>query len=79
MGGIPEAFTHQVHGLLVPPAAIAPMADAVGLLLRDPAFRQRLGEQAAAHARKHHDQETMIDAYLNWFSRGMLQRRQLAA
>lgn len=78
VGGIPEAFTHQVHGLLVPPGAATPMADAVGLLLREPAFRHRLGEQAAAHARKHHDQETMVDAYLSWFAGGM-RRQQLAA
>jgi glycosyltransferase involved in cell wall biosynthesis len=78
VGGIPEVFVHQEHGLLVPPADPAQMADAVGKVLREPGLRQQYRQQAATHARKRFDQETMIDAYLNWFSEGLMQRKMAA-
>ena len=68
VGGIPETFLHPEHGLLVPPADPAQMADAIGTLLREPRLRQKLGEQAAEYARRHYDEEASIDAYLDWFS-----------
>jgi glycosyltransferase involved in cell wall biosynthesis len=78
VGGIPEVFVDQEHGLLVPPGDPAAMAQAVARLLREPALRRRLGEQAAAHAHRHYDQEVMIDTYLDWFSE-CLEKRGLAA
>jgi glycosyltransferase involved in cell wall biosynthesis len=68
VGGIPEVLVDGEHGLLVPPEDPDQMAAALASLLGSPTLRQRLGEQAAAHVRSWHDQEAMIDAYLDWFS-----------
>ena len=43
-GGVPEIVVHGETGLLVPPAAPAPLAAAVGELLGDPARAARFGE-----------------------------------
>ncbi len=44
VGGIPEVIAHGVDGLLVPPANPPALATAIGLLLADPALRERIGE-----------------------------------
>lgn len=67
VGGIPEAFEHERHGFLVPPADPAAMAQAAGRLLADPALRADFGKRAAAFARSRYDQERMIDAHYDWF------------
>ena len=43
-GGVSEAFSDGVEGLLVPPRDAAAMAVALERLWRDPALRTRLGE-----------------------------------
>lgn len=47
VGGIPEAVTDGVSGLLVPPGDPAALADALVRVLGDPRLRQRLAEGAA--------------------------------
>jgi glycosyltransferase involved in cell wall biosynthesis len=45
VGGIPEVITDGVDGLLVPPADPDALAAAIGSLLTDDAFRERIGEE----------------------------------
>jgi glycosyltransferase involved in cell wall biosynthesis len=78
VGGIPEVFVDQQQGLLVPPGDPEQMAQAVAKLLQEPGLRRQLGQQAAKHARSRYNQNTMIDAYLGWFSEG-IQANQRAA
>lgn len=47
VGGIPDIITHEVNGLLVPPADPVALASNLGRLLDDPALSARLGTQAA--------------------------------
>jgi len=56
-GSIPEAVEPEVDGLLVPPADVGALADALARLGRDPGLAQRLGERAAATARARFDVE----------------------
>ncbi len=44
-GGVPEIITAGVDGLLVPPANVAAMAEAIGQLLADPATAERIGAE----------------------------------
>ncbi len=49
-GGIPEIVEHGTSGMLVPPGDSARLADSLGMLLKDPGRRQRLGDTARARA-----------------------------
>ncbi len=44
-GGVPELVTDGSEGLLVPPGAPAPLAEAIALIARDPSLALRLGAQ----------------------------------
>jgi glycosyltransferase involved in cell wall biosynthesis len=48
VGGVPECVRDGVDGFLVPPRAPALLAEKLAILARDPALRQRLGQQARA-------------------------------
>jgi glycosyltransferase involved in cell wall biosynthesis len=48
VGGVPEAVTHGVEGMLVPPAQPHELAGAITELLHDPARRRELGAAAAS-------------------------------
>ncbi len=50
VGGVSEAISNDVNGLLVPPRDPAALADAIAALVVDPARRARLSEAAAASA-----------------------------
>ncbi len=50
VGGIPEVVVDGVTGLLSPPNAPAPLADALARLLADPSLRRRLGDAGRARA-----------------------------
>jgi glycosyltransferase involved in cell wall biosynthesis len=67
VGGLPEVVRDGERGLLVPPAGAEQMAQAVHRLLKDPALRHRLGEQAARHAHQHWAQRKIVNEYLSWF------------
>jgi glycosyltransferase involved in cell wall biosynthesis len=51
VGGVVDAVTHGVTGLLVPVGDSAPLADALRMLEADPALRARLGEAGREVAR----------------------------
>jgi len=46
VGGIPELIEDGVNGLLCPPADAAKLADAIRVMIDDPALRDRLGRAA---------------------------------
>ena len=68
VGGLPEVVADGERGLLVPRGDARAMAAAAHRLLTDAPLRHRLGAQAAEHARRHWEQETVLDAYLAWFA-----------
>jgi len=52
-GGIPDIVHNEISGLLVPPANVAALQDAVVRLAQDDDLRRRLGEGALSFAREH--------------------------
>jgi glycosyltransferase involved in cell wall biosynthesis len=63
IAGIPEAIVSGREGLLVPPADVAALADALRLLLANAAHRAVLGRAAAERARRDFTIAVMADRY----------------
>lgn len=63
-GGIPDAISHGVNGLLVPPGDPAAVARAVDLLLRDRDLARGLGDRAREKAAAY-DWEVLADQVLD--------------
>jgi len=61
--GIPEAITTGREGLLVPPADVGALAEALQSLLADPVRRVALGEAAATRAHSDFTVQVMADRY----------------
>ena len=57
VSGVPELVRDGETGLLVPPDAAAPLADAVQRLAVDPALRARLGSAGRSLVERQHDQD----------------------
>lgn len=53
VAGVPTVISHEVNGLLAPPASSAALADAVDRLIRDDALRARLIRNGYTVARAH--------------------------
>lgn len=71
-GGIPEQIqvleeSDLPTGILVPPRDSVKMAGAIARLLREDELRLKMGDHAAADARRRFDLETFVQAYLNWY------------
>jgi len=62
VGGVPEIVRHGETGLLVEPAAPAPLADAVRVLLDDPGRAARLGAAGRARAESTFTLRAHVDA-----------------
>lgn len=60
--GVPEVVKHGVGGLLVSERDEAGLAAALGELIVDAGYRQRLSESARSHVRRHHDQAQAVQA-----------------
>ena len=52
-------------GLLVPPATIAPLAEALSRLATDPALRKRMGEAGQARALERFDEAKVVGRTLD--------------
>ncbi len=59
VGEVRETIRHGETGLLIPPADDAAMVEALVALLRDPAYRHTLGQQAAADMRERRSWEIL--------------------
>lgn len=63
VGGIPEALSDGLHGLLVPPEDPEALARALGELVGDRERRRRLGAAARERAEREYSVGVMADAY----------------
>ncbi|TMB00956.1 MAG: glycosyltransferase family 4 protein [Deltaproteobacteria bacterium] len=61
-GGVPEIVVDGRTGVLVPPRDDAALARALGMLLRDPARRARMGAEARERVREHFSVERFARA-----------------
>jgi glycosyltransferase involved in cell wall biosynthesis len=61
--GIPEAIANGREGLLVPPADVGALAEALLSLLADPVRRAALGEAAATRSHRDFTVQIMADRY----------------
>jgi len=52
--GIPDVAVHGVTALLVPPANVTALADALTALIESPDLRRRLGDAGRAHVERHY-------------------------
>ncbi len=78
VGGVPEVVEDGVTGLLVPPADVSRLADALCVLLADPAQRTEMGRRGRLRVQEQFSQERMaantIDAYVSVIE--LLKRRK---
>jgi glycosyltransferase involved in cell wall biosynthesis len=68
VGGLEEAITHDVSGLLVPPGHPPALAAALGGLFDDPSRRERLGAAARAAYQGRFRLEHMVEATLGVYA-----------
>jgi glycosyltransferase involved in cell wall biosynthesis len=66
VGGVPEVMADGEHGSLVEPGNPEAMAEAVRRLISDPALRERMGEQGAAHVRREFGEAAMTERYIDF-------------
>ena len=60
ISGIPELFSDDENGLLVPPEDAPALAEALARAMRDPGLRQRLGDAAEARVRADFDASSSV-------------------
>ncbi len=60
-----EQVVDGVTGLLVPPATVQPLADALNRLVGDPALRAAMGAAGRAHAADRYDEARVVDHTLD--------------
>lgn len=66
VGGNPESITHEVEGLLVPPADPAGLGEAINRLVDDSALRQRLGKAARDRFLRDFTEDVMLRKTTGW-------------
>jgi glycosyltransferase involved in cell wall biosynthesis len=76
IAGIPEAIVDGREGLLVPAGEVAPLADALRLVLADPARRAALGEAAAARANRDFTVAVMAARYESLYANAYNKRQR---
>jgi glycosyltransferase involved in cell wall biosynthesis len=67
VGGALEAVTDGVNGLLVPPREPGALAEALIVLLEDPALCQRLGQKARASVEESYSWDVVGERYLTCY------------
>jgi Glycosyltransferase len=79
IAGIPEAIVDGREGLLVPPGEVAPLADALRLVIMDPTRREALAGAAAARADEEFTVAVMADRYEALYATAYDKRHHVAA
>jgi glycosyltransferase involved in cell wall biosynthesis len=67
VGAAAELIEDGVHGLLVPPGDATNLAEAIGRLLEDRSFAQRLGAAARRRARERYSREAMVRRFEEFY------------
>ena len=67
VGGVPEAVTDGVTGLLVPPDNVDALVGAVSHLFATPSLGERLGLAARRHVQDHYSLARMVSAFENLY------------
>ncbi len=62
-----EQIDDGVHGLLVPPGQVEPVAEAILKLAHAPEVRLRMGQAASRRAAEEFSRDTMIERYEAFF------------
>jgi len=75
VGGTPEALDHEQTGLLVAPGDSRAIADAVGRLLDNPSFAQRLGQSARTLIKDRFSVDRMVQSTQDLYAE-LLARKQ---
>jgi len=70
-GGLPEIIAHDETGLLVPPKAPEPLADAIVRLLRDRELGRRLAEAGRRRVDEEFSAESMVEGTLEVYDEVM--------
>ena len=60
-----EQVVDGVTGLLVPPATVAPLADALARLAQDGSLRRRMGDAGLARALQQYREDAVVDRTLS--------------
>jgi glycosyltransferase involved in cell wall biosynthesis len=60
VGGIPDQLRNGQEGILVPPDDPDALGEALGALLRDPAYARRLGETGRLRTENEFSHETLV-------------------
>jgi glycosyltransferase involved in cell wall biosynthesis len=72
LDGIPEAFVEGEHGLLVPPADVPALTEAMWALLQRPELRLRFGSAGREHVCRHFSRALhaarMMELYLKLYA-----------
>jgi glycosyltransferase involved in cell wall biosynthesis len=76
IAGIPEAIVDKREGLLVPPGQVAPLAEALRLVLADPALRTALGHAAVARANRDFTIAIMAERYETLYANAYVKRQR---
>ncbi len=63
VGGNPELVEHDTHGLLVPPADVPKLSEAIARLVAQPELRKAYGLEGRVKVERKHTYATMIAAY----------------
>jgi sugar transferase (PEP-CTERM/EpsH1 system associated) len=63
VGGIPEVVDDGVQGLLVPPADVAALEQALARYVQDPSLRAAHGKAARTRVEERYSMRAMVDAY----------------
>ena len=71
VGSIAELVDNGRTGMIVPPADPAVLAQAIAVLLDNPARRKSLGDAALAEARQRLGEDAMVDAMIRVFSEAL--------
>jgi rhamnosyl/mannosyltransferase len=65
--GVREVGVHGLTGLLVAPGQVAPLAEALDRLDRDPALARQLGSAGRARFMAQFTRQKMIDNLMQWY------------